>query len=62
MTPCSGIGVNQCGIRAVFADDPVIIATSLEKCVACVKAWNEGMESKALCTNMTKMKIIWHLV
>ena len=28
-----------------FADDLVIVATSLEECVARVKAWKEGMDS-----------------
>ena len=31
-----------------FADDLVIIATSLEECVERVKAWKEGLESKGL--------------
>ena len=37
-----------------FADDLMIIATSLEECVECVKAWKEGLESKGLHVNMTK--------
>ena len=41
-----------------FADDLVIIATSLEECVARVEAWKEGMESKGLHMNMTKTKIM----
>ena len=36
----------------------IIIATSIEECVACVKAWKEGMESKGLHMNMTKTKIM----
>ena len=39
-----------------FADDLVIIATSLEKCVEHVKAWKEGLEFKGLHVNMTKTK------
>ena len=39
-----------------FADDLVIVATSLEECVARVKAWKEGMESKGLRVNMGKTK------
>ena len=41
-----------------FADDLVIIATSLEECVERVKAWKEGLESKDLHVNMTKTKFI----
>ena len=41
-----------------FADDLVIIATSLGEYVACVKAWNEGMESLCLHMNMIKTKIM----
>ena len=41
-----------------FADDLVIIATSLEECVERVKAWKEGLESKGLHVNMTKTKIM----
>ena len=41
-----------------FADDLVIIATSLEKCVERVKAWKEGLESKGLHVNMTKTKFM----
>ena len=37
-----------------FADNLVIIATSLEECVERVKAWKEGLESKGLHVNMTK--------
>ena len=36
-----------------FADDLVIIATSLEECVERVKGWKEGLESKDLHVNMT---------
>ena len=41
-----------------FADDLVIIATSLEECVERVKAWKEGLESKGLHVNMTKTNIM----
>ena len=41
-----------------FADDLVIIATSLEECVERVKAWEEGLESKSLHVNMTKTKLM----
>ena len=41
-----------------FADDLVIIATSLEECVERVKAWKEGLESKGLHVNMTKTKFM----
>ena len=42
----------------LFADDLVIIATSLEECVEHVKAWKEGLESKGLHVNMTKTKFM----
>ena len=41
-----------------FAEDLVIIATSLEECVERVKAWKEGLESKGLHVNMTKTKFM----
>ena len=41
-----------------FADDLVIIATSLEEYVERVKAWKEGLESKGLQVNMTKTKFM----
>ena len=41
-----------------FADDLVIIATSLEECFERVKAWKEGLESKGLHVNMTKTKFM----
>ena len=41
-----------------FADDLVIIATSLEECVERVKAWKEGLESKGLHVNMAKTKFM----
>ena len=42
----------------LFADDLVIIATSLEECVERVKAWKEGLESKGLRVNMEKTKFM----
>ena len=41
-----------------FADDLVIIATSLEECVERVKAWKEGLESKGFHVNMTQTKFM----
>ena len=41
-----------------FADDLVIIVTSLEECVERVKAWKEGLESMGLHVNMTKTKFM----
>ena len=41
-----------------FADDLLIIATSLEECVERVKAWKEALESKGLHVNMTKTKFM----
>ena len=42
----------------MFIDDLVIVATSIEECVACVKAWKEGMEAKGLRVNMDKTKFM----
>ena len=43
--------------KLFFADDLVIVATSLEECVTHAKAWKEAMESKGLyCVNMGKTK------
>ena len=41
-----------------FADDLVIIATSLEECVARVEKWKEGLESKGFRANMGKTKFM----
>ena len=41
-----------------FADDLVIIATSLAECVERAKAWKEGLESKGLYVNMIKTKFM----
>ena len=38
----------------LFADDLVIIATSLDECVARVKSWKEGLEAKGFRVNMNK--------
>ena len=35
----------------LFADDLVIVATSLEECVTHAKAWKETVESKGLRVN-----------
>ena len=37
-----------------FTDDLMIIATSREESVECVKTWKEGLESIGLHVNMTK--------
>ena len=41
-----------------FADDLVIIATSLDECFGHVKTWKEGLKSKGLHANMTKIKFM----
>ena len=46
------------GLELFFADDLVIITTSLEECVERVKAWKEGLESKGINVNMTKTKFM----
>ena len=38
--------------EVLFADDLVIIADSLEECIARLKAWKKGMEQKGLGMNM----------
>ena len=38
----------------LFADDLVIIATSLEECIERIEAWKAGLESKGLRVNMSK--------
>ena len=35
----------------LYADDPVIIADSMEECVRRLLAWKEGMERKGLSVN-----------
>ena len=42
----------------LFADDLVVIADSLEECIAKLKAWKTGMECKGLRVNMKKTKIM----
>ena len=42
----------------LFADDLVIIAESLEECVARLKIWKEGLEAKGLHVNMQKTKFM----
>ena len=44
--------------KLLFADDLVIIATSLEECIDRVKAWKEAMESKVIRVNMGKTKFM----
>ena len=36
----------------------MIVATSIEECVARVKAWKKGMESKGLRVDMGKTKVM----
>ena len=45
-------------MQLFFADDLVIVATSIEECVARVKAWKEGMEAKGLRVNMGNTKFM----
>ena len=42
----------------LYADDLVVIADSLDECVARLKAWKTGMESKGLRVNMPKTKCL----
>ncbi|XP_035665616.1 uncharacterized protein LOC118408864, partial [Branchiostoma floridae] len=42
----------------LYADDLVIIADTLEECIARLKAWKSGMERKGLRVNMGKTKIM----
>ena len=42
----------------LYADDLVIVAYSKEECIAKLKAWKAGMESKGLRVNMRKTKIL----
>ena len=42
----------------LYADDPVIIAASLEECVRRLLTWKEAMEEKGLRVNTGKMKIM----
>ena len=42
----------------LYADDLVIIADSLEGCVARLKTWKSGMESKGFRVNMIKTKFL----
>ena len=41
-----------------FADDLVIVAETLEECVAKVKVWKNGMEAKGFRVNMPKTKFM----
>ena len=42
----------------VYADDLVVIADSLDECVAKLQAWKTGMEAKGLRVNMAKTKFM----
>ena len=42
----------------LYADDLVVMADSLEECIARLKAWKEGMERKGLRVNMKKTKLM----
>ena len=44
----------------LYADDLVIIAESLEKCVRRLLTWKEAMEEKGLRVNAGKMKIMMY--
>ena len=41
----------------LYADDLVVMADSLEECIAKLKTWKEGMERKGLRVNTKKMKL-----
>ena len=42
----------------LYADDLVIIADSLEECIARLRMWKSGMEEKGLRVNMKKTKVM----
>ena len=42
----------------LYADDLVLIEDSLEECIARLKVWKTGMESKGLRVNMKKTKFL----
>ena len=42
----------------LYADDLVVMADSLEECIARLKVWKEGMECKGLRVNMKKTKFM----
>ena len=42
----------------LFTDDLAIVADSLDECVAKLKNWKDGMESKGLRVNMRKTKLM----
>ena len=42
----------------LYADDLVVIADSLEKCISKLRVWKAGMESKGLRVNMKKTKFL----
>ena len=45
-------------LELLYADDLVVIADSLEECLARLKAWKDGMECKGLRVNMKKTKLM----
>ena len=44
--------------QLLYAEDLVIMADSLEECIARLKVWKEGMERKGLRINMKKRKFM----
>ena len=42
----------------LYADDLVVIADSLEECIAKLRMWKRGMEEKGLRVNMKKTKVM----
>ena len=42
--------------KLLYDDDLVVMADSLEVCIAKLKAWKEGMERRELRVNMKKTK------
>ena len=50
----------RCGVpwEALYADDLVVIAESLEECVRSLLTWKEAMEEKGLRVNAGKIKIM----
>ena len=45
--------------KLLYADNLVVIADTLEECIAKLKAWKEGMERKGLRVNMKKTKLMF---
>ena len=42
----------------LYTDDLAVMADSLEECIARLKVWKEGMESKGLRVNMKETKLM----